>query len=136
MASSDLRDFAGRYTAAWCSQDATSVAAHYSPDGSLSINDGPPSVGRAEIAAAAQAFMTAFPDMKVIMDSLEVDGERAVYRWTLLGTNTGAGGSGKRVHISGFEQWRIGPDGLIAESRGHFDQAEYERQLQHGAAGG
>jgi len=40
------------------------------------------------------------------------------------------------VHISGFEQWRIGPDGLIAESRGHFDQAEYERQLQHGAAGG
>jgi len=136
MASSDLRDLAGRYTAAWCSQDATSVAAHYSPDGSLSINDGPPSVGRAEIAAAAQAFMTAFPDMKVIMDSLEVDGGRAVYRWTLLGTNTGAGGSGKRVHISGFEQWRIGPDGLIAESRGHFDQAEYERQLQHGAAGG
>ena len=31
-------DFACRYTAAWCSQDAGSVAAFYSPDGSLCIN--------------------------------------------------------------------------------------------------
>jgi hypothetical protein len=27
---------------------------------------------------------------------------------------------------------RTSSDGLIAESRGHFDQAEYDRQLQHG----
>jgi hypothetical protein len=24
------------------------------------------------------------------------------------------------------------PDGLIAESSGHYDQAEYDRQVQHG----
>jgi len=74
--------------------------------------------------------MNAFPDMKVIMDELVVEGDRAVYHWTLIGTNTGPGGSGKRVHISGFEEWRIGGDGLIAESRGHFDSAEYQRQLE------
>jgi hypothetical protein len=29
---------------------------------------------------------------------------------------------------------KIASDGLIAESRGHYDQAEYDRQLQHGVA--
>ena len=45
--SSQLRDFAMRYTAAWCSRDANSVAAFYSPGGSLSVNGGAPAI-RAE----------------------------------------------------------------------------------------
>jgi hypothetical protein len=28
--------------------------------------------------------------------------------------------------------WKIGEDGLIAESQGHFDSAAYQRQLLHG----
>jgi predicted ester cyclase len=56
----------------------------------------------------------------------------AVFRWTLTGTNTGSGGTGKRVRISGYELWKIDNDGLIAESKGNFDSAEYERQLKHG----
>ncbi len=63
-----LREFARRYAAAWCSQDPVSVAEHYSPEGSLTINDGPPSVGRAAITDAARSFMTALPDMQVLMD--------------------------------------------------------------------
>ena len=47
-----LREFAQRYTEAWCSQDPERVAAHYAPGGSLTINDGPPSVGRADITDA------------------------------------------------------------------------------------
>lgn len=127
-----LRNLAERYTAAWCSHDPASVAAFYSPDGSLSVNDGPPAVGRDAIAGVAQGFMTDFPDMKVFMDGLSVQGDRVVYRWTLKGTNTGTGGTGKRVQISGIEEWRIGADELIAESRGHFDSAEYQRQLDRG----
>lgn len=128
-----LRNLAERYTAAWGSQDAASVAAFYSPDGSLRVNGGPPAVGRVAIAGVAQGFMTAFPDMKVLMDGLDFPGERAaVYRWTLVGTNTGPGGTGKRVHVSGFEEWQIGAEGLIAESSGHFDGAEYQRQLERG----
>ncbi len=76
--------------------------------------------------------MTAFPDMKLFMDGLSEQGDRFVYRWTLAGTNTGPGGTGKRVRISGFEEWRIGADGLIAESQGYFDSAEYQRQLERG----
>ena len=105
---------------------------HYAPDGSLTINDGPRSVGRAAITEAARSFMVAFPDMRVLMDDLLMHGDKAEYRWTLVGTNTGPGGTGRRVRISGFEEWSIGGDGLIASSLGHYDQAEYERQLERG----
>ena len=125
-----LTDFGRRYTAAWCSQDAASVAAFFAENGSLQINGGEPSVGRPAIAAAAQAFMTAFPDLIVAMDRAGVEGAGTVYRWTLTGTNSGPGGSGKPIRISGYEEWTLGRDGLIAESRGHFDAADYADQLK------
>ncbi|HXF41071.1 MAG TPA: nuclear transport factor 2 family protein [Blastocatellia bacterium] len=127
-----LRDFAARYTEAWCSHDAARVASFFSPNGSLVINGGAPAVGRNAIAEAAQGFMTDFPDLKVSMDDLLDQDEKVIYKWTLEGSNTGPGGTGHRVRISGFEEWRIGADGLIAESQGHFDSEEYQRQLGHG----
>jgi hypothetical protein len=69
--------------------------------------------------------MSAFPDMQVLMDDLIVKGDRAEYHWTLIGTNTGTGGKGNRVRVSGYEEWTIGSDGLIAASQGHFDTADY-----------
>lgn len=124
-----------RYTAAWCSQEANRVAALYSTDGSLSVNGDAPAVGRDAIAQLAQAFMTAFPDLHLNMDTLVMREEGAEYHWTLTGTNTGPGGTGNQVRISGFERWRIGADGLIAASLGQFDNADYRRQLEFGAAG-
>jgi ketosteroid isomerase-like protein len=129
-----LKAFASKYTAAWCSQDAASVASFFSENGSLTINDGVPSTGRTAITAAAQSFMTAFPDMVVTMDDLSLDDGYVTYHWTLTGTNTGPAGSGKAVRISGYEEWTIGADGLIEKSLGHFDESEYQRQLQEGAA--
>jgi hypothetical protein len=76
--------------------------------------------------------MTAFPDLRVVMDDLRVESDRIEYHWTLTGNNSGPGGTGHRVRISGFENWQIGSDGLIEASDGHFDGAEYERQLQGG----
>jgi predicted ester cyclase len=127
-----LRDLARGYTAAWCSQDPANVAEQYAPAGSLTINDGPSSVGRAAITEAARAFMIAFPDMQVLMDNLLLEGRGIEYHWTLMGTNRGPSGTGNRVRFSGFEEWVIDEDGLIAESKGHFDQAEYEHQLERG----
>src|SRR6266545_2537019 len=88
----ELTEFAQRYANAWCSQNPEKVAAFFAERGSISINNGPPAVGRAAIAKVAQAFMTTFPDMIVKIDN----------------------------------------DGLVAESKGHFDAAEYEHQLKHG----
>ena len=131
-----LLDFARRYTEAWCSREPARVAEHYAPGGSLTINGGTPSVGRAAITEAARSFMTAFPDLQVLMDDVVVRNEGVEYHWTLVGTNTGPGGTGKRVRISGFEQWTIGGDGLVAASQGHYDQAEYDRQVEHGVGEG
>jgi len=132
MQEDQLLDFATRYTAAWCSQDASRVAAFYSVDGSLSVNGGAPATGRPAITEVAQSFMTAFPDMQVLLDEVRVQGERPEYHWTLIGTNTGPGGTGHRVRISGFESWEFGDDGLILSSLGQFDEAEYRRQLGQG----
>jgi uncharacterized protein (TIGR02246 family) len=100
-----MKSFATRYTAAWCSQDPASVAAFFAENGSLTINDSAPSVGRTAITEAARGFMTDFPDLIVEMDGLERKGSGYIYRWT-----------------------------LIAASLGHFDAADYNRQL--GKAGG
>jgi len=108
------------------------LAEHYALEGSLTINGGPPSVGRAAITEAARSFMSAFPDIQVILNDLIVQDSGIEFHWTFTGTNTGPGGTGNRVRITGFEEWTIDDDGLIAESQGHFDQAEYARQLEHG----
>lgn len=134
MDAAELKEFARSYTAAWCSQNAQSVAAFFAEGGTLQINDGSLSVGRAAITEAAQAFMTSFPDMVVTMDAITpLDGDRSVYRWTLAGTNLGPGGAGNCVRISGYEEWAIGAEGLIIDSKGHFDDADYQRQLDAGA---
>ena len=64
------------------------------------------------------------------MDQVSQDGGHAIFHWTWIGTNTGPGGTGKAVRIGGYEEWTIGADGLIAESKGHFDEAEYRRQMK------
>lgn len=127
-----LRDFATRYAAAWCSQNPESVAALYAPSASLTINSGTPAIGRAAITESARAFMSTFPDMVVVFDELAIASTSIEFHWTLTGTNAGPGGTGHRVHISGFESWQFGSDGLIAKSLGNFDAEEYQHQLDHG----
>jgi nuclear transport factor 2 (NTF2) superfamily protein len=121
-----IEQLARTYTEAWCSRDPSRVAAHYVPGGTISINGGAPS----GIAEVAKAFIAAFPDIEVFMDDLVLRDDGSVeYRWTFTGTSAETGNS---VRVPGVEQWVIAPDGLIAESRGRYDQAEYDRQVQHG----
>jgi len=132
MSQSELTDLGTRYAAAWSSQNPAGLAAFYAEGGSLKVNAGDPALGRAAIAAKAQGFMTAFPDMAVKLDAIQGDGGHAVFRWIWTGTNTGPGGTGKPVRLKGYEEWTFNGDGLILESRGHYDEAEYQRQLQSG----
>lgn len=121
--------FAQRYTSAWCSQDPAFVASFFSLTGSLTVNEGPPALGRAAITEVARSFMSTFPDLRVTMDDLCLLNGRLEYHWTLTGTYAA---NGNPVRISGFEIWELGPDGLIASSEGHFDAADYDRQLRAG----
>ena len=125
-----VRDFARTYTDAWCGGDPTRVAEHFVPDVKIAVNGGPPT----EITEVARSFMSTFPDLHLHMNDLVVKDDVVEFHWTCVGTDAGPGGSGNPVRFSGFEEWTFAENGLIAESQGHFDQAEYERQLQHGAA--
>jgi hypothetical protein len=78
--------------------------------------------------------MSAFLDLQVLLDDVFLQENRTVYQWTLIRANTGPGGTGRLVRISGFEVWKMREDGLIAESQGHFDAAAYQHQLEHGAS--
>jgi steroid delta-isomerase-like uncharacterized protein len=127
-----LHDFATRYTAAWCSHDADAVASFFAEDGSITVNDGDPAVGRAALAEVFQSFFDAFPDTVVIMDHIRGAGHKAIYSWTYEGTNTAPGGTGRAVRFSGWEAWAFSDDDLVQKSIGTFDGDEYEHQLAHG----
>jgi SnoaL-like domain len=101
----DLKEFATRYTAAWCSQDASRVASFFSANGSLSVNDGAPAVGRVAIQQVAQSFMTAFPDLRVLLSEVALRGTQADYHWILIGTTRPRAG---RVIASTFTASNIG----------------------------
>ena len=124
-----IRQFAEAYTAAWCSHEPDKVAAFFEEGGSLAVNDDPPAIGREAIANVARGFMTDFPNLQVYFDEMVLKDGGATYHWTLTGTNSGPGGTGRRVRINGYEVWQLGVNGLIGSSQGHFDSAEYRRQL-------
>jgi hypothetical protein len=128
----DVEIFGRSYAQAWCSRKPEYVAMYYDSEGSLTVNNGEPAKGHEEIREVASSFMTAFPDMIVAMDSLVKTAEGIEFHWTLTGTNTGPGGTGNKVKISGFELWRLNDRGFIKESTGTFDSDEYDRQIKYG----
>ncbi len=129
--SNELWDLAMRCSLAWSSQDPEGMASCYEENGSQVINDGIPAVGRKELAAVAASYMEAFPDLHVSLDQLLVAGSSAFFVWTLTGTNTGPGGTGKKVRVSGIEVWEMGESGLISLSRGYYDASAYNAQLSN-----
>jgi uncharacterized protein (TIGR02246 family) len=128
----DVTAMANRYAAAWSGNDPVAFASFYAENGSLRINDGEPSSGREAIAQMAAGFMTNFPDMVVRLVKVTREGDHINFHWRWTGTNTGPDGTGSAVDLQGFEQWLLNDDGLIVESRGHMDDAEYQRQLNAG----
>jgi hypothetical protein len=124
-----IEQLAREYTEAWCSREPRRVAAQYVTGGTIAINGGEP----VPIEGVAESFVAAFPDIEVFMDDLVVIDDVVEYHWTFTGTSAE---TGKSVRIPGFEEWTISADGRIAESRGHYDQAEYGRQLREGEPAG
>ena len=125
----ELTAFATRYAAAWSSQDPVAFASFYAENASFRINDGEASIGRDAIAETARSFMASFPDMVVRLVEIRQANDHVEFHWHWTGTNTGPGGTGNAVDLRGYERWTLDKDGLILESLGHMDEAEYQRQL-------
>jgi hypothetical protein len=69
--------------------------------------------------------MTTFPDLVLFLEDVDESNGSITYKWILEGTHCT---TGRHVLIHGSERWRMGEDGLVAESMGSFDEAEYHRQ--------
>lgn len=123
MTSDEVENFAAQYAEAWCSSNPEKVAAFFAENASLAVNGGPPTAA----LEVAREFMRNFPDMIVTFDRVERREDRTAFHWTLTGTHAE---TGNHVRISGYELWKMNDAGLIAESSGHFDAADYERQLK------
>lgn len=82
MTGDKLTQFAKRYAEAWRSHDLERVAAFFADNGSLSVNDGPPAVGRAAIAEIAREFMQDFPDLIVTGDDVKRGLDGTKFHWT------------------------------------------------------
>ncbi len=128
----DIRQMAEGYTQAWCSRSAEAVASFFEENATSIINAGAPTIGRSAIAEAMGAFFDDFPDLVLRMDDLRSGGNQAIFLWTLEGTNSGPGGTGKFVRIAGWQNWCLSDELLIVEADGGFDAAEYERQIREG----
>lgn len=126
MTPQEFDHFTARYTKAWNSGDPAQVADHYSVDGGIHINRGDAQYGREAMLAMAGGFMAAFPDLALTRDFFRLAGDHGVFGWTLSGHHAE---TKAYVHASGWEEWEMGPNGLIAQSLGWFDGVEYERQV-------
>src|SRR6267142_6168321 len=72
------------------------TVAFYTPDGVLNGLDG--------ASTLLQAYATAFPDFRLVIDDMVADGDKVAFRWTFTGTHRGPLGdiraSGKNVSVS------------------------------------
>lgn len=121
--------FGRTYAAAWSSQDPERVADLFASDGHFVINNGPKAVGHDAVAAVAQEFMNAFPDLAVTCDSMVLESDVWRWYWTMKGHYAGPGGTGRPIDISGYEVLEFDAEGRIVRAAGYFDQSEYDRQL-------
>lgn len=127
--SASIRDFAITYTEAWCSRSGEAVASCYEENATSIINAGEPTIGRAAIAEAMGSYFIEFPDLVLRMDDLRSGGNQAIFLWTLIGTNSGPGGTGNFVKIPGWQNWVLSDDLLIARADGGYDVEDYNRQI-------
>ena len=78
------------------------------------------------------AFRAAFPDLKVTVEDVVIQGEKEVVRWTVRGTYTGPfmniAPTGKQVVFSGTDIGRV-VNGQIQEMWSNWDRLGLMRQL-------
>lgn len=125
--SKPIAHMAAEYARAWSSGSPEAVANHYSENGQIEINGGEPHVGRAAIAEMAAGFFKDFPGMIVKCDNARSSDRNAVFVWTLEGEHAETKHS---VSISGWEEWLLDDNMQVVSSRGWFDAADFQDQIE------
>ncbi len=119
-------ELAEAYTAAWNTGSPEAVAAFYSLNGSIVINNGEPWKGRSGVAQMAGGFFADVPDLSLVCDGVRCAGDHVVYLWTFIGTHSG---TKNPLSISGWEEWDVDAHLEVTASCGWFDAEDYARQV-------
>ena len=85
----------------------------------------------AEIKEEITGYRTAFPDARITLGEIVCQDDKAFYRWTQTGTNTGPGDfppTGKTMKITGVCFARFS-DGKMIEEFAYFDVLDFMVQL-------
>ena len=77
--------------------------------------------------------LAAFPDLRMSVEDILVDGDKAAARVALTGTNRGPfmamPATGKRVNVQLVDMFRFGDDGRVREHWGVLDALAMMQQL-------
>lgn len=94
--------------------------------------DGGDAIGPEPFKAFHQAYLDTFPDLRLVVDDVIVEGRKAAIRWVASGTHQGAGlgipPTGKSMRITGMSIIVV-KGGRIVEGWDSYDQHGMLQQL-------
>jgi steroid delta-isomerase-like uncharacterized protein len=114
--------------------DADAIVEHFADDVIWrDVALGMPLQGRPALQQAAQAYMTAFPDLRVEVSSYTIDGLRMVQEWMSTGTHQGdlmgLAPTGRWTENYGALVTTCDDDGLVIEGSVYWNPLAMFRQL-------
>jgi steroid delta-isomerase-like uncharacterized protein len=134
MSRREMMERAEAALAAWNRGDAAGVVANMADDVIWrDVALGMPMQGPGALEEAAQAYMTAFPDLHVKVTSFTVDGPRLAQEWTSTGTHQGElmgiPPTGRWVQTYGALVTTCDETGRVIEGAVYWNPLEMFRQL-------
>jgi steroid delta-isomerase-like uncharacterized protein len=134
MTRRQMLDRAAETLAAWNRGDSAAVVAYMADDVIWrDVALGMPLQGRPALQQAAQAYMIAFPDMRIEVSSYTIDGPRLVQEWMSTGTHQGElmgmAPTGRWIENYGALVTTCDDDGLVIEGSVYWNPLAMFRQL-------
>jgi steroid delta-isomerase-like uncharacterized protein len=134
MSRREMMDRADAALAAWNRGDAAGVVANMAEDVIWrDVALGMPMQGPAALEAAVEAYMHAFPDLHLKVNSYTVDGLRLAQEWTSTGTHKGEimgiPPTGRWVETHGCLITTCDDGGRVIEGSVYWNPLEMLRQL-------
>ena len=120
--------------AAWNRHDPDAIVEHVAED--VIVRDvalGRPLLGRTALKQAVEAYIAAFPDLRVEITSSTLDGPRVVQEWTVTATHTGEfmglRPTGRWTETYGATVSTYDEDGVVIEAAMYWNPLAILRQL-------
>jgi len=124
MTRADVEKLLQHHHECFLRRDPSALAADHAPDGTFESPATGLVRGRQAIETVYSSWFTGFPDLLLRWDDAVIDGNRAVFFWTLTGTASGPFygivGSGTQVTATGAADYRFSDEGILS-ARHVFD---------------